>query len=237
MKVDIDFLNPAISGLKQQWKQLPEPVQDVLPYAGALHFSKLHLRHRKQQQLSSCGSCYCLLAGRRLVAAVTTATSTWTASVVLCSICMSQKTFLLRLPPQRHTTCTLHELRHCKSVLLWASFGSTLALATHTQRNSHCGAAGVRIQFWQVAGYEIALALPVLLQSLLAGVAVAAGVSVQRLYSEQLSQAQQRYGHLRDDHALLQAQFKQVETQLAQLHDRCGPLAAAAAAIPLEGMT
>lgn len=85
MKVDVDFLNPAISGLKQQWQQLPEPVQEVLPYAG---------------------------------------------------------------------------------------------------------------------------------------VAFAAGVSVQRLYSEQLSQAQQRYGHLRDDHALLQAQYKEIEAQLAQLDDR-----------------
>jgi hypothetical protein len=53
-------------------------------------------------------------------------------------------------------------------------------------------------------------------------VALAAGVGVQRLYSEQLSQAQQRYGHLRDDYALLQAQFKQVEAQLAQLQERCG---------------
>jgi hypothetical protein len=35
MKVDIDFLNPAISGMRQQWQQLPEPVRDVLPYAGA----------------------------------------------------------------------------------------------------------------------------------------------------------------------------------------------------------
>lgn len=85
MKVDVDFLNPAISGLKQQWQQLPEPVQEVLPYAG---------------------------------------------------------------------------------------------------------------------------------------VALAAGVGVQRLYSEQLSQAQLRYGHLRDDHALLQAQFNQVEAQLAQFQDR-----------------
>lgn len=85
MKVDVDFLNPAISGLKQQWQQLPEPVQEVLPYAG---------------------------------------------------------------------------------------------------------------------------------------VALAASVGVQRLYSEQLSQAQLRYGHLRDDHALLQAQFKQVEAQLAQFQDR-----------------
>lgn len=55
---------------------------------------------------------------------------------------------------------------------------------------------------------------------MLAGVALAAGVSVQRLYGEQLSQAQQRYGHLRNDHALLQAQFKQAEAQLAQLQDR-----------------
>jgi hypothetical protein len=34
MKVDIDILNPAISGLKQQWQQLPEPVRDVMPFAG-----------------------------------------------------------------------------------------------------------------------------------------------------------------------------------------------------------
>lgn len=60
------------------------------------------------------------------------------------------------------------------------------------------------------------------LHLLLAGVALAAGVCVQRLYSEQLSQAQLRYGHLRDDHALLQAQFKQVEAQLAQFQDRWG---------------
>ena len=34
MKVDVDFLNPAINGLKQHWQQLPEPVREVLPYAG-----------------------------------------------------------------------------------------------------------------------------------------------------------------------------------------------------------
>jgi hypothetical protein len=66
-----------------------------------------------------------------------------------------------------------------------------------------------------------------LIGALLAGVAFAAGVSVQRLYSEQLSQAQQRYGHLRDDHALLQAQYKEIEVQLAQLDDRWGVTLAA----------
>lgn len=34
MKVDVDFFNPMITGFKQQWQQLPEPVQEVLPYAG-----------------------------------------------------------------------------------------------------------------------------------------------------------------------------------------------------------
>lgn len=36
MKLDVDFLNPAITGLKQQWQQLPGPVKEVLPYAGAV---------------------------------------------------------------------------------------------------------------------------------------------------------------------------------------------------------
>jgi hypothetical protein len=35
MKVDVDFLNPAITGIRQQWQHLPEPVRDVMPYAGA----------------------------------------------------------------------------------------------------------------------------------------------------------------------------------------------------------
>jgi len=34
MKIDVDVLNPAITGLKQQWQQLPEPVKEVVPFAG-----------------------------------------------------------------------------------------------------------------------------------------------------------------------------------------------------------
>ncbi len=34
MKVDVDFLNPTIAGLKEQWSALPEPVREVAPFAG-----------------------------------------------------------------------------------------------------------------------------------------------------------------------------------------------------------
>jgi hypothetical protein len=55
MKVDVDFLNPAISGLKQQWQQLPAPVQEVLPYAGMLQmYAPDALCHKQQQQQQQC---------------------------------------------------------------------------------------------------------------------------------------------------------------------------------------
>jgi len=54
-----------------------------------------------------------------------------------------------------------------------------------------------------------------------AGVALVAGVGVQRLYSEQLQQAHsQQSGHLRDDHALLQQHVRQLEAQLEDINMR-----------------
>lgn len=65
MKVDIDFLNPAITGLKQQWQQLPEPVRDVLPYTGgeggmlctpsARHITSLQAKHVASEMICSLG--------------------------------------------------------------------------------------------------------------------------------------------------------------------------------------
>lgn len=42
-------------------------------------------------------------------------------------------------------------------------------------------------------------------------------MSVRHLYQEQLSIAHQRYGHLKEDHAALQQQFKQLEAQLDEI--------------------
>lgn len=36
VKLDIDMLSPAVSTVKQQYQALPEPVRDVMPFAGAL---------------------------------------------------------------------------------------------------------------------------------------------------------------------------------------------------------
>jgi hypothetical protein len=34
VKLDIDMLSPAVSSVKQQYQALPEPVRDVMPFAG-----------------------------------------------------------------------------------------------------------------------------------------------------------------------------------------------------------
>lgn len=35
VKLDVDVLNPAISSVRQQYQALPEPLREVLPFAGA----------------------------------------------------------------------------------------------------------------------------------------------------------------------------------------------------------
>eukprot|EP00775_Hariotina_reticulata_P012034 gene12034-12177_t len=58
MKVDIDILNPAISGLKQQWQQLPEPVRDVMPFAGVALVTGVGVQRLYNEQLQQAHSRY-----------------------------------------------------------------------------------------------------------------------------------------------------------------------------------
>lgn len=57
VKLDIDMLSPAVSSVKQQYQALPEPVRDVMPFAGVACLtgvltSKLyaHQLHQAQQR-------------------------------------------------------------------------------------------------------------------------------------------------------------------------------------------
>lgn len=55
VKLDIDMLSPAVSTVKQQYQALPEPVRDIMPFAGvaavtSLAVSKLYDHQLRQVQ-------------------------------------------------------------------------------------------------------------------------------------------------------------------------------------------
>lgn len=53
-----------------------------------------------------------------------------------------------------------------------------------------------------------------------AGVAVIASASVRQFYHEQLSVSHQRYGQLKDDHAVVRQQCTQLQAQLDEINTK-----------------
>ncbi|KAF8061415.1 SAMHD1 [Scenedesmus sp. PABB004] len=58
MKVDVDWLNPAITGLKQQWTALPEPVREVVPFAGVALLAGVSVQRVCAEQVAHANARY-----------------------------------------------------------------------------------------------------------------------------------------------------------------------------------